>query len=68
MSARIRVDYTEETGAAISCRDCPHWHAWRWTRVEAWEAAREHERRSHPGARQATTNLAYWRHKTPAIR
>jgi len=58
--SRIRVDYSPDTGAVIVCAECPHWHAWRWTREEAWEAARAHEVRAHPGSTQATTALAYY--------
>jgi hypothetical protein len=60
---RLYLDVTVEA-VVIRCHDCDWWHAIRFTRVAAWEAGREHERRAHPGARQATTRLAYYRHRS----
>lgn len=58
---RFSVDYSPTSGVLISCGDCQHWHSMRFTRKEAWTAAREHERRSHPGSTQATTALHHYR-------
>lgn len=64
---RLHVDYSPDTGAVVACHDCPHWFAWRWTRVEAWEAARAHELRCHPGSMQATTALSYWKRSADGL-
>lgn len=58
---RLSVDYSTSSGALVTCADCPYWYAFRFTRKEGWEAARAHELRAHPGARQATTALAHYR-------
>ncbi|GEB94393.1 hypothetical protein GCM10009724_09580 [Microbacterium lacticum] len=57
---RISLDVSS-SGVVVRCADCDFWTAFRFTRREGWEAAREHERRAHPGARQATTALHYYR-------
>lgn len=57
---RIRLDATA-ISVVVTCRDCPHWYAFRFTRREAWEAARGHERLVHPGSRQATSALHKFR-------
>lgn len=57
MNGPARVDYSKETGAVAQCTACPHWWAMRHDRREAWQAIREHEKRCHPGATQATIAL-----------
>lgn len=57
---RFSVDESTST-VLITCAECEHWQALRFTREEAWRAARAHEERVHPGATQATTALAYYR-------
>lgn len=56
--ARARVDYSKETGAVAQCAECPFWFAMRFTRREAWEAVRAHEKRAHPGSSQAIMAIA----------
>lgn len=58
---RLRVDWSASSGAVVKCVDCPYWYAFRFTRREAWAAARDHEQRAHPGSTQATTALHYYR-------
>ncbi|ALJ20314.1 hypothetical protein [Microbacterium sp. No. 7] len=55
----LRVDYSAETGAVVVCTECPEWFAFRFTRRDGWAAARDHEQRVHPGARQASNALAH---------
>ncbi|MCC2032191.1 hypothetical protein [Microbacterium allomyrinae] len=57
MTSRIRLDATK-ISVVVTCTDCPHWSAFRFTKRDAWQAARAHEKRAHPGATQATSNLA----------
>lgn len=57
----LKVDYSPDTGALVTCTECPYWHAYRFSRVDGWLSARDHEQRAHPGATQATTNLNRWR-------
>lgn len=52
----IRLDFTSESVVVI-CDSCPQWRALRGSRVTAWAAARDHEKESHEGQRQAS--LAY---------
>lgn len=58
---RASVDCSKETGCVARCSECDFWFAMRWTRREAWQAVREHEKRAHPGAKQASKVLAYMR-------
>ena len=61
MTRRLRVDFSPASGAVVTCTDCPHWFAFRFTRKDGWAAGRDHERRAHPGSTQATTALAHFR-------
>lgn len=63
---RITLDVSP-SGVVVACRDCPDWRAFRFARKEAWQAARAHELRAHPGARQATTALHHYRDTPTAI-
>lgn len=59
----LKVDYSPDTGALVTCTECPYWHAFRFSRYDAWMSARDHEVRSHPSSTQATVALNYWRRK-----
>lgn len=52
----LKLDCTG-SGCVIRCTDCGHWSAFRFTKTEAWEAGRGHERLVHPGSRQAANVL-----------
>lgn len=53
----IKIDVSRASGIVIVCDDCPHWYAFRFTRIEAWKAAVDHEERCHPERTQARRAL-----------
>lgn len=48
----IRLDCTQ-ISVVIVCETCGVWHAFAFTKLEAWERAAAHEKRAHPGLTQA---------------
>lgn len=52
----IRLDFSRES-VVVTCEECPAWYGFGFTREEGWKAARRHELRAHPGAKQATMAL-----------
>lgn len=63
----IRLDCTRVT-VVILCDECEFWRAMRFTKLEAWEAAAAHEKRTHPGAVQAQNALSKFRSRLqPAV-
>lgn len=58
----IRLDCTQ-VSVVIVCETCGIWHAFAFTKVEAWERAAAHEKRAHPGDTQAQNALAKHRER-----
>lgn len=52
----IYLDVTRES-VVVVCGECGIWQAMRFTKLEAWTAAAEHEKRAHPGCTQAQNAL-----------
>lgn len=48
----IRLDVTQES-VVIVCETCGVWFGFAFTKLEAWERAAGHEKRTHPGLTQA---------------
>lgn len=51
MASPIRLD-ASTVGVVIHCRECGHWSAFRFTKLEAWAVAIAHEERVHPEHRE----------------
>lgn len=51
--------YVETTLAitVVRCQECPHWFGFADSKVQGWEVAREHERATHRGEKQALRAL-----------
>lgn len=55
--AVIFLDCTT-VSVVIGCRECGHWRAFAFTKLEAWRTAAAHEERTHPHRHQARNALA----------
>jgi len=55
---RIRLDSTK-ISVVVTCDDCPHWRAFQFTKLEAWQSAAAHEERVHPERKQARQALQW---------
>ena len=53
----IRLDCTR-VSVVIVCETCGIWYGFAFTKLEAWERAAAHEKRAHPGDKQAQDALA----------
>ncbi|MDY0827550.1 hypothetical protein SK224_00250 [Microbacterium sp. BG28] len=49
----------------VGCRDCGHWRAFAWSKLEGWAVAAAHEARVHPDERaaQKALHMALKRHR-----
>lgn len=56
----IRLDCTQ-ISIVIVCETCGIWHAFAFSKLEAWERAAAHEERAHPSATQARDALSTYR-------
>ncbi|GAA3948865.1 hypothetical protein [Microbacterium soli] len=53
----IYLDVTRES-IVVGCDVCQVWYVMAFTKLEAWEAAAAHEKRTHPGSTQAQDALS----------
>lgn len=56
----IKLDFTRN-GVVIYCEECQVWNAFAFDKLEAWERAAAHEKRTHPGMKSAQSSLSSYR-------